>query len=628
MKNENYRTDAKPRKTPSPLPVTAWLPTTAHEVQQRGWNQLDVILFTGDAYVDHPAFGAAVVGRLLENLGLKTAIVPQPNWRDDLRDFRKLGPPRLFFGVTAGNMDSLINHYTARKRRRSTDAYTPGNEAGKRPDYAVTVYSRILKKLYPQTPVVIGGIEASLRRFTHYDYWSDSLKPTVLLESGADLLLYGMAEPALRELVRLLLKGIPFSSLRTIPQTAFLQDRRQPPPRRKAWRDLTLADHETCLAHKLAFAKNFRHIERESNNPRARRLLQAVEDKLLVVNPPFPPMTSAELDASFDLPYTRLPHPRYRKRPPIPAWEMIRFSLNLHRGCFGGCSFCTISAHQGREVVSRSRESIMREVESVIQMEDFRGYISDLGGPSANMYRLHGRDQTICARCTSPSCIYPRICRNLDTDHTPLLEIYREVDAHPAVKRAFIGSGIRYDLLENHDGSGTYTPDGRAYAEQLITRHVSGRLKVAPEHTQDHVLRVMRKPGFGHFRRFLKLFREINRRHGLRLQLIPYFISGHPGSRLEDMAELAAATRELNLRLEQVQDFTPTPMTLATVMYYTGVDPHTLKPVFSARTREEKYAQHRFFFWYKKENQSWIRRTLTNMARTDLLSKLLGRPPN
>jgi uncharacterized radical SAM protein YgiQ len=602
-------------------PVTEWLPITRAEVEARGWDELDVIIISGDAYVDHPAFGTAVIGRILESEGLRVAIVPQPNWQDDLRDFKKMGRPRLFFGVTSGCMDSMVNHYTAARRRRSTDAYTPGGAAGFRPDYATMVYTKALKQLYPDVPVLIGGIEASLRRVTHYDYWSDKLFPNILEMSGADMLVYGMGELPLREIVRLLQKGVPFHAIDTVLQTAIQRDPEQV-PKNKNWEDLWLNSHEKCLRDKLAFAANFKHVEQQSNKVQAKRILQEVNGKTLVINPPYPPMEEEEIDKSFDLPYTRMPHPKYKKRGTPPAYEMIRFSVNMHRGCFGGCSFCTISAHQGKFIASRSEESILKEVEQVTKMPDFKGYISDLGGPSANMYKMKGKVQEICDRCVAPSCIHPVVCSNLDTSHKPMTELYRKVDAHPEVKKAFVGSGIRYDLLvdsynKNNDGSLD------EYMEQVVTCHISGRLKVAPEHTSDDTLRIMRKPSFKHFHEFKKKYDAINKKHGLNQPLIPYFISSHPGSKEESMANLAAETKDMGFKLEQVQDFTPTPMTVATVIYYTGVHPYTLKPVYTAKSKTEKRQQHMFFFWHKRENHKQIREKLISIGREDLIEKLI-----
>ena len=557
--------------------ITDWLPTSVKEVRARGWDELDVILFSGDAYVDHPSFGAAVIGRLLEAEGLRVAIVPQPNWRDDLRDFRKLGKPRLFFGVSAGSMDSMVNHYTANKRLRSDDAYTPGGKAGFRPDYAVTVYTRILKRLFPDTPVVIGGIEASLRRAAHYDYWSDSLKPSVLVDSGADLLTYGMGERVVLDIARAMHNGYNLNLLRKLRQVAFLADDRYVDS--LGDEALRLHGFEKCLKDRRAFGENFVRIETESNRMEARTLVEPVGDRFVVINPPYPKLSEQELDHSFGLPYTRLPHPRYNGKGDIPAYEMIKFSVNLHRGCFGGCSFCTISAHQGKFVSSRSEESVLDEVRKLTRMPGFKGYISDLGGPSANMYRMGGRNEALCRKCSRPSCIYPSLCRNLNNDHRPLMELYRKVDRLAGVKKSFIGSGIRYDLFGDNN---------RDYLREVVVNHVSGRLKVAPEHTEDGVLRLMRKPSFALFRDLNERFQKICRDEGLNYQLIPYFISSHPGCTERDMRNLAAETRRLHFRLEQVQDLTPTPMTLSSVMFYTGENPYTDEKVYVARSQDEK----------------------------------------
>src|SRR3989338_2493594 len=605
-------------------PISDWLPLTAKELEKRGWEEVDVVLICGDACVDHPAFGTAVIGRIIEDEGFSVAIVAQPNWQDDLRDFKKFGRPRYFFGVTAGCMDSMVNHYTANKRLRSTDAYTPGGEAGFRPDYATTVYSNILKELYPDVPVMIGGIEASLRRVTHYDYWSDRLMPSILVDSKADLLVYGMGDQPLREMLRLLKSGVPFHQLRTIRQVAFLQDIEEELPKNKQWSNVTLNDHESCLQDKIKYAANFKVVEVESNKWDANRITQDIGQQRLVINPPYKTMTSDEIDRSFDLPYTRLPHPKYKKRGTIPAYEMIRFSVNMHRGCFGGCSFCTISAHQGKFIASRSEKSIMKEVDEVVNHPEFKGYISDLGGPSANMYGMKGKDEAICARCSSPSCIYPVICNNLDTSHTAMTDLYKKVDAHPGVKKAFVGSGIRYDLLVDDFNKNNEDGNHDAYIEQLITRHVSGRLKVAPEHTSDATLRVMRKPSFKYFHKFKEKYESISKKHGLNQQLIPYFISSHPACADEDMANLAVETKEMGFQLEQVQDFTPTPMTVSTVIYYSGVHPYTLQPYATVKDQAAKVNQRRFFFWYKRENHDFIRKSLKNAKRMDLAEQLIG----
>lgn len=598
-----------------------WLPITKKESDLRGWNELDIVLVTGDAYVDHPSFGTAVIGRTLEKEGYKVGIIPQPNWRDDLRDFRKFGKPRLFFGVSSGSMDSMVNHYTANKRLRSNDAYTPGGEAGFRPDYATTVYSKILKQLYPDVPVVIAGIEASLRRVTHYDYWSDSLKPSILVDSQADMGIYGMGELANVEIAKALDAGKKIDEITDIPQTFFLKKKSQHVD--SQWQDIKLVSHEVCLKDKKLYASNFKHVEEESNKKHAARLLQDVGNYTLYINPSYTTYTTAQIDAAFDLPYTRMPHPKYAKRGPIPAYEMIRHSVNIHRGCFGGCAFCTISAHQGKFVASRSKESILKEVEQVTQMPDFKGYISDLGGPSANMYRMRGKDESLCEKCVRPTCIQPNICKNLNTDHHPLIELYKEIDKNPNIKKVTIGSGIRYDLFLTNDD-----PDGKLgydeYFEQLMRRHVSGRLKVAPEQVGDNVLRLMRKPPFSLFNKLKKRFDQVNEKYHLNQQLIPYFISSHPACTLMDMAELAVKTKELGYHLEQVQDFTPTPMTLATEIYYSGYDPYTLKPVFVAKNKEDKLAQQRFFFWYKNENRQWVKQTLRKMGKADWIKRLYG----
>ena len=596
-----------------------WLPTTKKEIDFLGWEYIDVILFSGDAYIDHPSMGAAVIGRVLEAHGYRVAIVPQPNWRDDLRDFKKLGKPRLFFGVSAGAMDSMVNHYTANRRKRSDDAYTPNAKAGMRPDYPTIVYSNALKELFPDVPVVVGGIEASMRRLAHYDYWQDTLKPSILIESKADMLVYGMGEKPIIEIADALNSGQDIKSLTNIPQTALRMPLTDIPTESKD--EIILHSFDECKMSKLKHAENFKVIEIESNRWQGRTIWQKTGNIAIKVNGTNPPMTEEEIDASFDLPFTRLPHPRYNGKR-IPAYEMIRHSINLHRGCFGGCSFCTISAHQGKFIASRSKESILKEVKYVCNMEDFKGYISDLGGPSANMYKLGGMDTDICKKCTRPSCLHPSPCPNLDNDHSHLLEIYKVVDALPEVKKSFIGSGVRYDLSMHKSKNENINKINRRYNEELITNHVSGRLKVAPEHTSDKVLQLMRKPSFLLFEEFKRIFDQVNKNKGLNQQLIPYFISSHPGCTESDMAELAVATKKLNFHLEQVQDFTPTPMTMSTEMYYTGYNPYTLEKVYTAHTKEDKLEQRKFFFWYENEYKNKIIQSLTRLNRTDLLLEL------
>ena len=606
---------------PTIYQLTDFLPTTKKELEIRGWDEVDVVLFSGDAYIDHPSFGSAVIGRILEAQGLRVAIVPQPNWRDDLRDFKKMGRPRLFFAISAGNMDSMVNHYTANKRLRSDDAYTPDGKAGMRPDYATITYANIIKKLYPDVPLVIGGIEASLRRFTHYDYWSDKLMPSILVDSKADLLIYGMGEKPIVELVKQMQSGTKISDIKFIPQTSYLSKEILP---YREWKNITLVSHEECLTDKKKYASNFKHIETESNKFNAARLVQQTGNRWVIVNPPYEPLSEKDLDASYDLPYTRVPHPKYKGKT-IPAYEMIKFSVNLHRGCFGGCAFCTISAHQGKHIVSRSKESILEEVKKITFMPDFKGYLSDLGGPSANMYKMKGIDMEICRKCRKPSCIFPKVCFNLNTDHNPLLDIYRSVDKVPGIKKSFIGSGIRYDMLLSDTDNQDVNKSHSEYTRELITNHVSGRLKIAPEHTSDQVLNLMRKPSFDYFARFKAQFERINREAGLNQQLIPYFISSHPGCHNEDMADLAALTKKFDFRLEQVQDFTPTPMTLATEIYYSGYHPYTLEPIFTAKSKDEKLEQRKFFFWYKSEYKNAIIRDLQKLKRPDLLKKLFDK---
>ena len=597
-----------------------WLPTTRKEMDHLGWEQADVILFTGDAYIDHPSMGTAVIGRVLEAHGFKVAIVPQPNWRDDLRDFKKLGQPRLFFGVSAGAMDSMVNHYTAARRKRSDDAYTPDGRAGARPDYPTIVYSEILKRLFPDVPIVAGGIEVSLRRLAHYDYWQDKLRPSILVNSPADILVYGMGELPNLEIAEGLACGKTIDELIDIPQTVVRRQLSEMPVA-DTETDVLLHSYEECQYDKKAQAQNFKTIEVESNLWHGHNLWQATGNIAIKVNRTNPPMTTEQIDAAFDLPYTRLPHPRYQGKR-IPAYEMIRHSVCMHRGCFGGCAFCTISAHQGKFIASRSKESILREVMQVVQMEDFKGYISDLGGPSANMYGMRGKDLEQCKRCKRPSCLHPQPCANLNTDHSRLLDIYHAVDAMPEVKKSFIGSGVRYDLSMHRTGDPCVDKANAQYNEDLIRFHVSGRLKVAPEHTSDEVLMLMRKPSFELFKRFKALFDRVNAKYNLREQLIPYFISSHPGCHEEDMAELAAITKELDFRLEQVQDFTPTPMTVSTETYSSGLHPYTLKPVFCAKTPLEKQAQRLFFFWYDRKNRPAIIAALKRIRRSDLLHKL------
>ena len=604
--------------------LTDFLPTTKKELDLKGWDELDIILFSADAYVDHPSFGAAVIGRTLEAAGYRVAIVPQPDWHGDFRDFKKLGRPRLFFGVAPGCMDSMVNKYTANRRLRSEDAYSPDGRHDLRPEYPTIVYTKILKQLYPDVPVILGGIEASLRRVTHYDYWKDSLRKCILCDSGADMITYGMGEKPTLELASRLQESpiLPHD----IPQTVYIV-RKEDIPGGIREDDIVLHSHEQCMKDKRKQAENFRYVEEQSNMMHASRLLQGVDGKFVVINPPYPPMTTQELDASFDLPYTRQPHPKYKGKR-IPAYDMIKHSVNIHRGCFGGCAFCTISAHQGKFISCRSKESILKEVKQITEMPDFKGYLSDLGGPSANMYGMHGRNLNVCEKCKRPSCINPQICPNLNTNHQRLLDIYHAVDAVKGIKKSFIGSGVRYDLLLYKSKDEAANRAAMEYTHELICHHVSGRLKVAPEHTSDRVLRLMRKPSFQQFYEFKRIFDRINREENLHQQIIPYFISSHPGCLEEDMAELAVITKQLDFHLEQVQDFTPTPMTVATETWYTGYDPYTLEPVFSAKSQRDKLAQRQYFFWYKPEERRGIEQSLKRIGRPDLIKKLYDSYPS
>ena len=592
-----------------------FLPTSKEEMEALGWEQADVIIFSGDAYVDHPSFGSAVIGRVLQAEGYKVAIVPQPNWQDDLRDFKKLGEPRLFFGISAGAMDSMVNHYTANRRLRHDDAYTAGGRHGMRPDYPTIVYSNILRELFPNTPIVAGGIEASLRRVSHYDYWQDRLRPSILADAKADMIVYGMGERTIREIANNLNAGRSISDLTDIPQTALFINESPSAD------DIVLHSYEECLADKRKQAVNFKHVEIESNKYRGKTIWQSTGGRWLKINPMYPPMTSDEIDASFDLPYTRVAHPRYKGKV-IPAYEMIRHSINMHRGCFGGCAFCTISAHQGKFIASRSKKSIMKEARQVVEMEDFKGYISDLGGPSANMYNMGGFDKNICKKCTRPSCLHPQPCPNLNNDHSALLDIYHSVDSLKEVKKSFVGSGVRYDLSMMQHKDAKIAEVNRRYNRELIEHHVSGRLKVAPEHTSDEVLDCMRKPSFSLFYKFKRIFDDVNQKTGMRQQLIPYFISSHPACMEEHMAELAVITKNLDFRLEQVQDFTPTPMTLATEIYYTGIHPYTGEEIFTAKNERDKLAQRKYFFWYDKEYRKPICDSLKRIGRQDLVKEL------
>ena len=567
---------------------TYMFPTSVKEVKALGWDYIDVILFTGDAFIDHPSFGTAVIARWLQKYGYRVAVVPQPNWRDDLRDFRKLGAPRLYFGVNAGAMDSMVNHYTAAKRLRSDDAYTPDGKAGQRPDYAVTVYTKILKQLYPEVPVIIGGIEASLRRVAHYDYWQDCLKPSVLVESGADWLCYGMGERTMLEFTRAIESGRNISDIRRIPQLAFYMDGRC-----RLKDAVILNSYERCCKDKVAFAENFHVIETYANMMHPPVLVEPVGSGYVQINPTWPSATQEEMDSFWDLPYTKLPHPRYKGRH-IPAYEMIKFSVNTHRGCFGGCNFCTIAAHQGKFIQSRSEDSILKEIRELNSLPGFAGNISDVGAPTANMYGMQGKDRSLCEKCRRKSCLFPVPCKNMDRSHGRLLKLYESIAKVKGIRHAYIGSGIRYDLFL--DEKGFVDETSYPYLKELILEHTSGRLKVAPEHTEDSVLKLMAKPSFKLFERLRIEFDSIVSRSGRKCELVPYFISGHPGCGMREMQRLARNPALHGLYMDQVQDFTPTPMTTSSVMFYTGLDPKNLEKVFVERDKDRKKEQKTYFF--------------------------------
>ncbi|HPE40232.1 MAG TPA: YgiQ family radical SAM protein [Bacteroidales bacterium] len=619
------------------MKTTPFIPITAKEVEDRGWKQLDVILISGDAYIDHPSFGVAVIARMIEKQGLKVAIIPQPNWKDDLRDFKKFGAPRLFFGITAGNMDSMVNHYTASKRIRKDDAYTPGNQAGFRPDNATIVYSNIVRKLFPETPIIIGGVEASMRRLAHYDYWADQFRPSILLESKADLLVYGMGEKPIIEICKAFKNENPIETCRKIQQVAFLCNDHNPYV--SEMEDLiVLKPYEKEFSSKKVYAENFVTFEKETNKRIQRKIIQKYNEQTLVINPPFPPLTESEMDqfSLFDV-MMNAPHPKYTKRGDIPAFEMIKNSITIHRGCFGGCSFCAIAAHQGKFISSRSEQSVLIEVKDLTTRPYFKGFISDLGGPSANMYKMEGINLKICNTCSKPSCIYPSVCSNLSIDHKKLIQLYQSANQIKNIKKITIGSGIRYDMLIAKDFQFDKANHLSEYLDIVVENHVSGRLKVAPEHTSDQVLKMMRKPSFSQFELFYQKFAQANKKFGLHQQLIPYFISSHPGCTLTDMAELAIHIKQTRstiqggsgnpygLDTDHVQDFTPTPMTYATAIYYLGFDPYTGKSISVANTIEQKKNQNLFFFYHKKENHEKIQRLLKKINRIDLLNKLKNR---
>ncbi|MBF0219119.1 MAG: YgiQ family radical SAM protein [Gammaproteobacteria bacterium] len=617
------------------LPV-AILPRSRSEMERYGWDACDVIIVTGDAYVDLPSFGMALIGRLLEAQGFRVGIIDQPDWQS-AEPFTVLGAPTLFFGVTAGNMDSMVNRYTADGRMRSDDAYTPGGEGGKRPDRSVVVYSQRCREAYKGVPIVIGGIEASLRRLAHYDYWSDTVRRSILLDARADILLYGNAERAVVELAHRLARGEPIAEIRDLRGTAFLLKPCESLPQ---WQELnaTVAGVEPHLApgqnskgarqnqvvrlpayeqlrgDKLLYAHASRHFHLETNPGNARPLVQRHGERDLWVNPPPIPLSSAELDRLYELPYSRKPHPDYHASS-LPAYEMIRFSINIMRGCFGGCTFCSITEHEGRIIQSRSQASVLREIATIRdESPDFHGHISDLGGPTANMYQLRCQDAAIEAACRRLSCVYPEICPHMGTDHQPLIDLYRSARQLPGIKRIFIASGLRYDLALR-------TPE---YIKELVTHHVGGYLKVAPEHTEPAALGAMMKPAIAIYDEFQRQFDRYSRAAGKEQYLIPYFISAHPGSRDADMVNLALWLKQRKLRLDQVQNFLPTPMALATTMYHTGLSP--LRRVTAdgaaisvARGGRQRRAHKALLRYHDPANWPIIRQLLQEIGRADLI---------
>jgi len=607
------------------MPAADFLPTTAEEIRARGWDQADVVFVSGDAYVDHPSFAAAILGRALEAAGYRVAILPQPDWRS-ADAWRALGRPRLFYAVSAGNMDSMINHYTASRRKRNDDAYSPGGRIGLRPDRPTPIYAQRCREAFPGVPVVIGGVEASLRRIAHYDYWTDTVRPSMLVSSKADLLVYGMGERPIVEIARRLDGGDAVASLRDMRGVAYLLGRKETlPPRRFDDaacdnRTVELPSFEAIRSDMDAFARMTALHHHETNPLNARRVVQWHGDRLLVQNPPTLPLDERGMDAAYDLPYQRRPHPRYTE--PIPAFDMIKDSVTIMRGCFGGCTFCSITMHQGRIMQSRSRRSILAEVEQIAEAPDFKGTISDVGGPTANMYKMRCTRPEVEARCRRQSCIHPTICPLLGTDHAPTTELLRATRAVPGVKHVRVSSGIRMDLANLDD----------EYVDELVRHHVGGHLKVAPEHVSDTVLSAMKKPPQRSFEVFQEKFRTASKRAGKEQYLVPYFIASHPASTIDEMILLATFLKQNGYRPRQVQDFIPAPMDVATCMYFTGMDPFTRKPVEVVRKLKDRKAQRALMQYFHPANYFVVRRALLDAGRADLVGDgpeclIPARPP-
>ena len=583
-----------------------FLPITKEETEALGWDCPDFVLVTGDAYVDHPTFGPAIISRLLESKGYRVAMLAQPDWKTD-RDFTRFGKPRLGFMVSAGNIDSMVAHYTAARRRRSDDAYSPGNRPGLRPDRAVTVYAKKIRELYPDSPIILGGLEASLRRFAHYDYWDDAIRPSVLVESGADLLTYGMGERQSVEIADRLAAGEPVSSLRDIRGTCYLIPTKEYEPGPA----VDCPSYEQVCASKREYAISCRKQQDEQDAVRGKRLLQKHGKMLLVQNPPALPLDGAELDAIYELPYMRTWHPCYADQGGVPAIQEVEFSITHNRGCFGGCNFCAIAFHQGRMVTTRSEESVLREAKLLTQLPNFKGYIHDVGGPTANFRAPSCQKQKTLGLCAGKKCLAPKPCPALEVDHRSYLELLRKVRALPGVKRVFIRSGIRFDyLMEDPD---------KTFLHELIEHHVSGQLKVAPEHCSAAVLDCMGKPHIESYLAFQKEFFRYTKKIGKEQYLVPYLMSSHPGSTLKDAVELALFLKREHLRPEQVQDFYPTPGTISTCMFYTGLDPYTLKPVYVPRSDKEKAMQRALLQYFDPAKRSLVAQALQEAGRTDLI---------
>lgn len=573
-------------------------------MKERGWEHPDFVMVTGDAYVDHPSFGTAIISRVLESHGYKVAILAQPDWRT-ADDFKRFGAPRLGFMINSGNVDSMVNHYSVFKHRRKNDAYSPGGVSGRRPDRAVIVYSNRAREAYPGIPVIIGGLEASLRRLGHYDYWDDKVRRSVLLDSKADILIYGMGERAAVEIADALDAGIDIKDLDWIrgtcvrkKDTELFED------------DIILPDFDDIVRSKKAYCRSFAMQYRSNDAVTGRRVLEKYREGIVVQNPPQPPLEREELDEVYGLDYMRDYHPVYEKEGGVPAIREVKFSITANRGCFGGCAFCAITYHQGREVRSRSTESIMEEARKLTKLKDFKGYIHDVGGPTANFRKPSCAKQKKHGMCERKDCLFPKPCRELEADHSEYMEVLDAVRNVDGVKRVFIRSGIRYDYL--------LADKSNEFLKQLCRYHVSGILKVAPEHIADGVLKCMHKPGMEVFDEFKKEYEEMNEKLGLKQYMVPYFISSHPGSRLEDAVELALYMKKTGFIPDQVQDFYPTPGTLSTCMYYTGMDPFTLKPVYVAKTEKEKKMQRALLHFHKKENREMVKKALKEAGRQEL----------